>query len=668
MQTPVHIALGALLGALLGAVWWAAYVPTAYPLGILLGAHAAGGAALAAGLSALGAEARRGPPLVLALLFGGVVVPAALPPVYQAGLVGGKAGAVVFALAALVGVGLGAGVGLAWVRGSRAIALGAAALGLGGAAGVFLTGQGAIPDESQPTAQPAATRFPQAPVMVFGIDGGDWRVMDPLLERGELPNLAALIARGRHGVLRSMEPMASPVIWTTIFTGMTPEGHGLVDWNRSDARSRRVPMLWDIFGAHARSSLTVNVPGSWPPHPVLYGRLISGFPIPGLTSGDTGHLLGRVVTTEDSGGLVPTTVAQGGDGAFTATLPLAIPEIAPRVPGVRSVLIDQLAMQSLLPVNGDTLSLQVSTDAHGAEVRGDFEAAAVRLSVGGWSPWLEVRRAGLVCWIRLYLMEAGPQRLTLFVSPAFQDPRAPRHPYQTGVDPEALVTGEGPYVVEGLGWIAHRDPRVARLVPDMIFEVQQTQVEAADRLLAGGPVDLLSFVYTATDRLQHPFWPLHDASEYGEWSPPDTVKGLDPVVDAYRQADDALGRLLQRMPEDTLVFIVSDHGADPHDGHMDEGEAGHRLTGIWIAAGPGVPADPERLEMSVVDVTPTVLHCAGAPVAQDFEGAAVGAVCPEVGAAGPVASYIGDAGSATEAGEEVDAEQVEQIRALGYMD
>jgi hypothetical protein len=42
---------------------------------------------------------------------------------------------------------------------------------------------------------------------VVGVDGADWQVIDPLLERGELPNLAQLIAAGVRGPFQSELPL-----------------------------------------------------------------------------------------------------------------------------------------------------------------------------------------------------------------------------------------------------------------------------------------------------------------------------------------------------------------------------------------------------------------------------------------------------------------------------
>ena len=56
-------------------------------------------------------------------------------------------------------------------------------------------------------------------VVLFGVDGADWQIVDPLIEAGELPNLARLKSEGVYGDFESIEPMLSPMLWTSIATG-----------------------------------------------------------------------------------------------------------------------------------------------------------------------------------------------------------------------------------------------------------------------------------------------------------------------------------------------------------------------------------------------------------------------------------------------------------------
>ncbi len=613
-----HLGIGAGVGAIIGLAWWAGYSPRAYSLGLLLTSHAVLGLTWSVATWAL--KARRAGPVVLGLLVGLVVAPAALSPLHQAGLLGGPTGALVdcgvVALAVLAG--------LRWwsSAGTTVLLL---------AVGLF--GAGASPDAQQPTARQQPDFFTTGPAAIIGVDGADWQVLEPLMEAGELPHLAALMERGQHGVLWSAEPMASPVVWTTIFTGHTPDHHGLEDWNRSDARSRKVPALWDIYESQAKPSITVNVPGSWPPSALQTGSMLSGFPIPGMASADTGHLAGLV--------LEPGTHA----------VPLAAPIVHPVL--FSNQLIDTLAREQLLPTEGYAPVWTITSDGG---VSGE-DLPTLDLAPGEHSDWLRLPYEDIR--VKFVGLDDG-----VLVTPAFQSPTTPRHAFAANV-PQELLDGDTPYVVEGIGWTAHRDERIAHLVPGLLLETQERQLQAAEALLRGNTPDFFGFVFTATDRIQHPYWSLHEPTAYeGIWSAPANIAAQDYVVDAYRRADEALGRLLTLLPGNVTVFVVSDHGVSAEDPkHRKElGEAGHRAEGIWIAAGPAIEARVEARDMQVADVVPTLLHCVGAPVAQDFDGQAV-PVC-----GGPVAtvdSYLGEAGRG---GVVVDRSQEDQIKALGYMD
>jgi len=56
-------------------------------------------------------------------------------------------------------------------------------------------------------------------LVLVGWDGADWRLINPLLDRGEMPNLARLVSGGVMGNLATLQPMLSPMIWTSIATG-----------------------------------------------------------------------------------------------------------------------------------------------------------------------------------------------------------------------------------------------------------------------------------------------------------------------------------------------------------------------------------------------------------------------------------------------------------------
>ncbi|MFC1682620.1 alkaline phosphatase family protein [Candidatus Zixiibacteriota bacterium] len=111
-------------------------------------------------------------------------------------------------------------------------------------------------------------------LIIIGLDGATWGIMDPLFQRGKLPNLYRLVQEGASGDLRSLEPMISTMLWTCISSGKLPDEHGVRDFAVS-SRAVKCKRLWDIF---AQQGFSVGVYGhliTWPPDP------IEGFIVPG---------------------------------------------------------------------------------------------------------------------------------------------------------------------------------------------------------------------------------------------------------------------------------------------------------------------------------------------------------------------------------------------------
>lgn len=126
--------------------------------------------------------------------------------------------------------------------------------------------------------------------LVVGLDGADWRVLRPLLERGRLPNLQGLLERGAHGVLESIYPPVTFPAWNTFFTGVAPSTHGVLDftrWHPGEYRVsftpggvRRVPTVFEHLAAAGRRVAVVSFPGTYPPPALPDGFVLSGFDAP----------------------------------------------------------------------------------------------------------------------------------------------------------------------------------------------------------------------------------------------------------------------------------------------------------------------------------------------------------------------------------------------------
>ncbi len=128
-------------------------------------------------------------------------------------------------------------------------------------------------------------------VLILGLDGATWTVLDPLIRAGVMPNLAALVQRGCHGVLQSTEPPVTPVAWTSIQTGVLPERHGVygfynlvegpegMEFVPTTSATIRVKTLWEYAGEQGARVAVLACPMTYPPFPVN-GILLPGFPAP----------------------------------------------------------------------------------------------------------------------------------------------------------------------------------------------------------------------------------------------------------------------------------------------------------------------------------------------------------------------------------------------------
>lgn len=121
-------------------------------------------------------------------------------------------------------------------------------------------------------------------VLLVGIDAGDWKVIDPLLEEGKLPHLRGLLAKGARLDLNSMQPMLSPLLWTTVATGTTPDRHGILDFMTVDSetgdripttrRQRREPAFWNALTQLGIEQAVIGWLATWPAETVS-GHLVT---------------------------------------------------------------------------------------------------------------------------------------------------------------------------------------------------------------------------------------------------------------------------------------------------------------------------------------------------------------------------------------------------------
>jgi hypothetical protein len=111
-------------------------------------------------------------------------------------------------------------------------------------------------------------------VIMIGLDGATWKIIDRLRDAGRLPTFDYLARNGARGELNTLSPIISPPIWTSIATGRSPEHHGVKDfWTSSDQVQAKT--LWEIADERGMMSGVVGYLVTWPP------RKQSGVLVPG---------------------------------------------------------------------------------------------------------------------------------------------------------------------------------------------------------------------------------------------------------------------------------------------------------------------------------------------------------------------------------------------------
>ncbi len=121
-------------------------------------------------------------------------------------------------------------------------------------------------------------------VLFVGVDALDWQILDPLRTEGRVPAFDRLIRRGVRGDLKTLTPMLSPLIWTSMATGVGPETHGILDFVTTDpstgktipvtSLNRNVPAFWNIATFFQRRVDVIGWLATWPAESIS-GHMVS---------------------------------------------------------------------------------------------------------------------------------------------------------------------------------------------------------------------------------------------------------------------------------------------------------------------------------------------------------------------------------------------------------
>ena len=121
-------------------------------------------------------------------------------------------------------------------------------------------------------------------VFVIGLDGATFNVIEPLVKAGKLPNISRMMKQGTYALLKSTIPPLTPVAWPSLFTGKLSGKHGIFDFSlptkKFDEKKRQLEKkranssfikskaLWELLSEQGKKCIVVDVPMTYPPNKI----------------------------------------------------------------------------------------------------------------------------------------------------------------------------------------------------------------------------------------------------------------------------------------------------------------------------------------------------------------------------------------------------------------
>jgi len=356
------------------------------------------------------------------------------------------------------------------------------------------------------------------------MDGLEWSVLEPLMNSGQAPNFKKLVERGVGGEIKTMVPTFSPVLWTTMATGVGFQEHGILNFAEMNpngtlglpftSNTREVPAIWNIAGDNQRSVLSTGWWVSWPAEEVKNGRIIASY-----AAQAQGAILWK-------------------SGVWSEGLP------------------DLTWPRNLV----DDLYPALSAGAPEGPLRAEYNQ--IFGSIGRGEEW------------------------------------------------------EFPWGRDRLFRVSYHGDR--------------THHRIMTEQLSAKVADLNMVYYGLADVAGHFFWRYREPQAFSYRVPAEQVEVLgDRIERAYKVLDQWLGELLELLPSDTMVMVLSDHGmhaantGDPRA--IQSGAHEDAPNGVFIAAGAGIkprgllPAERRQIT-HILEMTPTLLDWLDLPLAEDMPG------------------------------------------------
>jgi len=409
--------------------------------------------------------------------------------------------------------------------------------------------------------------------IVIGLDGLEPTIVESMLERGELPNLARIRKSGSYSRLRTTYPAQTPVAWSSFATGTNPGGHGIFDFISRDpgtylpdaalsrferpksafaapqvVNQRKGQPLWHTLSQAGVPSVVLRCPCTFPPDE-LNGRMLAGVGVPDLRGSQnkgTFYTQDRNAQARESEQVV---ILKAGTDLHTHV-------IGPR--NTRQSPPGDTKSEIRVLVKKDQRALMIETGGG---------PARIEVAEKSWSEWVRFKFkfsmlqsvSGIA---RFYVKQIEPQ-IEFYVSAVNFDPAAPMFPVSAPANyAKDLASEIGLFSTLGMaedhnGLNNGRLDEVAYLSQcEMVLEERERLMRFELERFTEGFFFLL---YDTPDRVQHMLWRFRDRDHPGYQ--PELAREFSTLIEQhYARCDQLLAPVLDKVDENTLLLVLSDHG------------------------------------------------------------------------------------------------------------
>jgi len=418
--------------------------------------------------------------------------------------------------------------------------------------------------------------------ILIGIDAATWKIITPLLERGELPAIASLIKEGVSAPLKSLPGYKSPALWTSIATGKTPEKNGVLYFSN---------LFLDIPKLKLKKDVTRNIAVNWP---CRVGRLFSKDqkdPSP-LTSFSrkayvyTMLKYGKLLEKLELGGNYLITSASRTEKAIWDIL---------SEEGVKVSVIGWLVTWPAEKLNGIMVSQKAIEELSKYQNQSKFK---VEKGKGSATYPHEIME-------ELKIFNKTPDSISDAELEIFFN--------QLGKEETSQIRS------------LEFDRKNKLKFFSQLYLIDEFSAKSTVHLRDRYQPDFLTVYLPGLDGVQHLFWRYHHPEKFPflKMSKEDISKLGEVVNNYYKFLDAKIATLIE---ECETVMVISDHGMEAiSEKHFDHsairsGQHEDSPDGILIMKGPHIKKNVQLKEAHLLDLAPTILYLLGKDIDINMDG------------------------------------------------